>query len=58
MKRQTAPTANRLIKVTNDTSVNNLLTSQVVADWQAPSANMTIYEFPLSLELGHDLITN
>jgi len=58
MKRQTAPAANRLIVVTNasDTSVNNLLTSQVVTDWQRHGANITIVEFPLSLRLGHDLI--
>ena len=58
MKRQTEPAANRLIVVTNasDTSVNNLLTSQVVTDWQRHGANTTTLEFPLSLGLGHDLI--
>jgi hypothetical protein len=58
MKRQTAPAANRLIIVrnTSDTSVNNLLTSQVITDWQRHGANITAYEFPLSLGLGHDLI--
>ena len=58
MKRQTEPAANRLIVVTNasDTSVNNLLTSQVVTDGQRHGVNITTFEFPLSLRLGHDLI--
>jgi alpha-beta hydrolase superfamily lysophospholipase len=56
--RQGAPAANRLIVVTNanDTSVNNLLTSQVVTVWQEHGANITTYEFPVRLGLGHDLI--
>ena len=56
--RRSAPAAHRLIVVTNanDTSVNNLMTAQVVTNWQAHDANITTYEFPLSLKLGHDLI--
>jgi len=56
--RRSAPAAHRLIVVTNpnDTSVNNLMTAQVVTNWQAHNANITTYEFPLSLKLGHDLI--
>ena len=56
--RQTAPAASKIIVVTNanDTSVNNELTSKVVAYWQADGTQIRTYEFPLSLGLGHDLI--
>jgi hypothetical protein len=40
----------------SDTSVNNLLTSQLVTNWQGHGANITTFEFPLGLRLGHDLI--
>jgi len=56
--RHNAPAARRIIVVTNanDSSVNNTLTSQVVAQWQADGKQIKTYEFPLSLKLGHDLI--
>jgi esterase/lipase len=54
----TAPVAHRLIVVTNsnDTSVNNQLTSEVVKHWQQHEANIELFEFPASLGLAHDLI--
>ena len=50
--------AKKLVYVSNanDTSVNNELTAQVVKSWQARGANLSTYEFPSSLKLGHDLI--
>ena len=56
--RQTAPTVQRVIVVTNanDTSVNNALIAEVVAHWQADGAHIETYEFPLSQGLIHDLI--
>ena len=53
-----APAASRIIVVTNanDTAINNPLTDKVVAHWQKDGAHIAIYEFPLSLGLGHDLI--
>jgi carboxylesterase len=54
----TVPVAHRLIVVTNsnDTSVNNQLTSEVVKHWQQHDANIELFEFPASLGLAHDLI--
>ena len=52
------PAAKKLVIVfnANDTSVNNELTAQIVKNWQAQGANLSTYEFPASLKLGHDLI--
>jgi esterase/lipase len=54
----TAPVAHKLIVVTNsnDTSVNNQLTSEVVRHWQQKDANIELFEFPTTLGLAHDLI--
>lgn len=54
----TAPGAQRILVITNasDTAVNNDLTALVVQAWQAHAANLTTYEFPADLQLGHDLI--
>ena len=41
---------------TNDNSVNNALTTDVVKLWQAHAADLTTYEFEANLKLGHDLI--
>jgi carboxylesterase len=56
--QQQAPAAHKLIVVTNanDDSVNNPLTMNVVRAWQAHGANLSTYEFPAELHLGHDLI--
>jgi len=40
----------------NDTSVNNMLTAEVVRRWQRSGLKVETYEFPLSLGLDHDLI--
>lgn len=55
---QSPPAAHRVIMVTNanDTSVNNVLTSEVVRRWQGHGTNVETFEFPLSLGLAHDLI--
>ena len=52
------PAAHRIIMVTNanDTSVNNMLTAEVVHRWQRSGLKVETYEFPLSLGLDHDLI--
>jgi carboxylesterase len=53
-----APAAKKMIVVfnPNDTSINNELTAQFVKIWQDHGANISTYEFPLELQLGHDLI--
>jgi alpha-beta hydrolase superfamily lysophospholipase len=53
-----APAAHRIIIVTNanDTSVNNMLTAEVVRRWQRSGLKVETYEFPISLGLDHDLI--
>jgi len=56
--RNEPPAAARILVITNadDGSVNNELTRQAVASWQAHSPNVATYEFPAALELDHDLI--
>ena len=53
-----SPAAGRVLVITNanDKSVNNELTRQAVASWQAHSLDVFTYEFPASLGLGHDLV--
>jgi len=55
---QAAPAARRVIVVTNtnDTSVNNALTLEIVRHWQKDGADIETYEFPSRLGLAHDLI--
>ncbi len=55
---QAAPLGKKIIIVTNgnDVSVDNVTTVQVVKTWQAHGANISTYEFPKNLGLGHDLI--
>jgi alpha-beta hydrolase superfamily lysophospholipase len=55
---QQLPAARRIMVITNanDTTVNNPLTAEVVAVWRQRGANISTYEFPASLGLGHDLI--
>jgi hypothetical protein len=52
------PAAQKIVVVlnANDDSVNNPLTMEVVKNWQAHAADLTTYEFPANLKLGHDLI--
>ena len=52
------PSARRIFVVTNanDDSVNNALTAKVAQSWLKHNAQLTIYEFPVSLKLPHDLI--
>jgi carboxylesterase len=52
------PAARKLLVVTNanDNSVNNPLINDVVRAWQAHGANVTTFEFPAEMHLGHDLI--
>ena len=40
----------------NDNQVDNELTQDIVKSWESRNANLTTYEFDLSLKLGHDLI--
>jgi carboxylesterase len=57
--RRTPPRAGRVVMVTNanDFAVNNELNDQVVAAWRrAGAANLSTYQFPADLQLGHDLI--
>src|SRR5690349_12341636 len=56
--RKQAPSARRIIVVTNanDDSVNNELTAIVTQSWRDHDAQLTTYEFPVSLKLPHDLI--
>jgi alpha-beta hydrolase superfamily lysophospholipase len=55
---QAAPAARKIIVITNanDTTVNNALTGEVVANWRQRGAQIATYEFPANLGLGHDLI--
>lgn len=52
------PAAKRMVVVfnANDTAVNNELTMEFVKTWLAHGANLSTYEFPADLKLGHDLI--
>jgi alpha-beta hydrolase superfamily lysophospholipase len=52
------PSAKRIFVVTNanDDSVNNALTAKVAQSWRKHNAQLTTYEFPVSLKLPHDLI--
>jgi len=52
------PAAQKIVVVfnANDDSVNNVLTMDVVKNWQAHAANLTTYEFEANLKLGHDII--
>ena len=57
--RREPPAARAILVVTNanDTSVNNVLTAQVVELWRARGArDLRTFEFDASLGLGHDLI--
>jgi len=56
--KQQMPAASKILVITNanDTSVNNLLTAQVVSNWTREGANIKTYEFPASLGYAHDLI--
>jgi hypothetical protein len=58
MARRSAPAAGSILVITNanDTSVDNAAAKQVAADWRAHGANVTTYEFPAEIGLGHDLI--
>ena len=53
-----APSAKRIFVVTNahDESVNNELTARVAQSWNKHGAQLVTYEFPLTLQLPHDLI--
>jgi alpha-beta hydrolase superfamily lysophospholipase len=55
---QRPPSARRIFVVTNanDDSVNNALTAKVAQSWRKHNAQLTMYEFPVSLKLPHDLI--
>ena len=55
---QTAPAAKTILVVTNanDSSVNNALTAQIVANWRQRGASLKTFEFPVSLGLPHDVI--
>ncbi len=52
------PRARSILVITNanEPSVNNVLTSEVTANWRARGAEISTYEFPLELQLPHDLI--
>lgn len=55
---QSGPATRRIIVITNanDPSVNNALTSEIVAVWKLHGANLSTEELPASLGLGHDFI--
>lgn len=56
--RRQRPAAHQIIVVfnANDQAVNNERTTQFIQLWQAQGAPLTTYEFPVDLQLGHDLI--
>jgi len=56
--KQQSPAAAKILVITNanDTSVNNILTAQVVSNWTRDGANIKTYEFPVTLGLAHDFI--
>jgi carboxylesterase len=56
--QRAAPAVKKIVIVTNanDSSVNNELTRQYVATWQAHGANLNTFEFDADLGLPHDLI--
>ncbi|MDY0020153.1 MAG: alpha/beta fold hydrolase [Anaerolineae bacterium] len=56
--RRAQPAAGKIVVVLNpnDSSVNNELTMDVAAIWQAHGADLSTYEFEAELDLGHDLI--
>jgi carboxylesterase len=58
LARRAAPGAKSIVVVTNaaDQAVENATTAHVVADWQAHGANVTTYEFPVNLQIDHDMI--
>ena len=58
LAQRTAPAAGSILIVTlaNDFSVDNAAAARVAADWRAHGSNVTAYEFPAALGLGHDLI--
>lgn len=59
VEAQRRPPASKKIAVVlngNDSAVNNLLTIDVVKNWQAHDVQPTTYEFDANLKLGHDLI--
>src|SRR5215213_2294071 len=53
-----APLAKRIFVLTNanDASVNNELTARVAQRWNKHGAQLITYEFPVKLNLPHDLI--
>jgi carboxylesterase len=55
---QAAPAKANILMITNasDMAVNNDLADRIAGDWQKHGAQVTAYEFPLDLHLGHDLI--
>ncbi len=56
--RAHAPLAKHIIYVTNanDDSINNPLALQVAQQWKQDGAQLSMYEFPASDKLPHDLI--
>jgi esterase/lipase len=55
---QAPPAAHSIILVTNanDFTVNNQLARRILANWLAHGGQVASYEFPASLNLGHDFI--
>lgn len=56
--RRQLPKSRKMIVVTNanDVAVNNELTYQTIAHWKKQGINLETHEFPLELNLDHDLI--
>lgn len=56
--RRSKPLAGKVIVVTNpnDAAVNNDLTYQTIKRWRRQGVNLITYEFPMELQLDHDLI--
>ena len=59
LARRAAPAAKSIILVTNanDLAVENSVADRVAETWRAHGGNVTIYDFPATLNLYHDLIS-
>ena len=58
MASKSAPAARDVVVITNagDPDLDNRGTDKVVADWRRHGAQITTYEFPKDLKVGHDII--
>ena len=59
LAKSTAPAAKSILLITNanDLAVENSVADRVAGEWTAHGGNVTIYDFPVNLNLYHDLIS-